>query len=101
MRSLSSILALAAAAGLFPSGAALAQNLPDTLAMTCAQAQSIVQRSGAVVLATGPNLYDRYVRDQSFCTWNERTRPSWTAARDNPQCYVYYRCVPADYEMRR
>lgn len=101
MRTLSFVLALAAAPAVAVSGPALAQNLPDTLAMTCAQAQSIIERNGAAVLATGPQLYERYVLNRSFCTWNEVTRPAWTAARDNPQCYVYNRCVAADYDLRR
>ena len=64
------------------SGAALAQGRPDTLSMSCAQAQAIIERYGEAVLGTGPYLFERYVRSQAFCTWNEETRASWVATRD-------------------
>ncbi|SFP98634.1 hypothetical protein SAMN03159463_05320 [Mesorhizobium sp. NFR06] len=35
---------------------------PDTRKMTCEQTRSLIQSRHAVVLSTGPNTYDRYVR---------------------------------------
>ena len=103
MRALSLVLTLAGAAGACASlaGAAAAQGRPDTLAMACGQAQAIVQQYGEAVLGTGPYLFDRYVRSQAFCTWNEQTRASWVATRDSRQCFIGYRCVPADYDNKR
>lgn len=60
--------------------------------MTCAQAQALIQARGQAVLATSPTLYDRYVRDRSFCVYDQDTRPEWVPTRDNPQCFVGYTC---------
>ena len=35
---------------------------PDTRKMTFAQTQALIQSQHAAVLSTGPNTYDRYVR---------------------------------------
>lgn len=65
---------------------------PSTTDMTCAQAQATVQRAGAIVLGTGVATFDRFVRDQSFCTPDEITVPTWARTRDNPVCMVADRC---------
>ena len=59
---------------------------------TCTQAAALVQSKGAVVLATSPTLYDRYVRDRTFCVYDQDTRPEWVPTRDNPQCFIGYSC---------
>ena len=43
-----------------------AQPRPNTLSMSCRDAQALVVSHGAIVLGTGPNRYERYVRDQSL-----------------------------------
>lgn len=83
------------------SAGALAQGRPDTLRMSCATAGELVRRSGAIVLGTGPNLYDRYVSSHAFCQRDEETVPRWLATGDVPQCFVGYGCerrygTPAD-----
>ena len=94
-------LSILTAAGVLSfAGAAQAQGRPDTLTMSCAQAQSIVARSGAVVLSTGPNLYERYVTARSYCNPDQQLQPSWTRTADNPQCYVYNRCVESSFTIR-
>jgi len=64
---------------------------PDTRKMTCAQTQALIQRQHAAVLSTGPNTYDRYVRQYG----NECDEPAvpmvdYVPASDG-QCMVY-RC---------
>lgn len=59
---------------------------------SCAEAAALVRTRGAVVLATSPTLYDRYVRDRSFCLYDQDTRPEWVPTRDNPQCFIGYSC---------
>jgi len=71
---------------------ALAQSMPNTLNMSCASAAGLVNRSGAVVLATGPNVFDRYVSSRRFCDVTQTVQPQWLATADNPQCFVGYRC---------
>ena len=63
-----------------------------TPAMACRSAASLVARHGAVVLGTGPDIYDRYVVNESFCPIGYYARPAFLPTRDNPQCYVGYYC---------
>jgi hypothetical protein len=74
------------------STAAAAQGRPNSLAMTCGQARQLVLSQGAVVIGTGPNIYDRYVRDGSFCLVGEYPSAGWITTRDTPQCVVGFRC---------
>ncbi|WP_202395836.1 hypothetical protein [Stappia sediminis] len=66
---------------------------PDTRAMTCGQAQSLVQRYGAVVMTTGQYTYFRFVADRGFCDAWETLQPKVAPTRDNPRCIVGYACV--------
>lgn len=76
--------------------AAGAQARPSTTDMTCSQAMALVASKGAVVLNTGPNTFDRYVRDLAFCSGGEQLKPEWVPARDNRQCPIGYTCfVPS------
>ncbi len=76
------------------SGAA-AQPRPNTLQMSCRDAQALVVSHGAIVLGTGPNRYERYVRDQSFCPIGMRTESIWDQAADASACPIGYRCRDA------
>ncbi|MDO9440597.1 MAG: hypothetical protein Q7T73_06885 [Beijerinckiaceae bacterium] len=71
---------------------ATAQSRPDTLRMTCGMASETVRREGAVILSTGPNIYDRYVSSQAYCQRDEETRPHWLATSDSRQCFIGYVC---------
>jgi hypothetical protein len=71
---------------------AQAQGRPDTLAMPCAAAASIVKSAGAIVIGTGPNIYDRYVASRAFCQRDEEMVPRWVAARDTPACFIGHVC---------
>ncbi|MCB5176616.1 hypothetical protein [Microvirga lenta] len=86
------VLALAVMAS---ASAVQAQPRPFTPRMPCGQIQQTVFASGAVVLSTGANTYDRYVRDRSFCQINEFIEAAWVPAQDTPQCPVY-RCTDDD-----
>ena len=70
---------------------ALAQR-PATPDLPCRQAKALVDRSGAIVLGTGGQTYDRFVRDRSFCEVTEITVPGFVPAGDTPRCFVGYRC---------
>ena len=73
-----------------------AQARPDTLALSCEEAAGLVTRSGAIVLGTGPNIYDRYVSQIRYCSGAEQLKAEWVKTRDNPQCFVGYTCyVPS------
>lgn len=79
---------------------AQAQGMPNSLTMTCNQARALVERSGAVVIATGATEFDRYVSGRSFCTRDQELRSSFVRSLDNPQCYIGDRCVDVDYKDR-
>ncbi|MDQ0303201.1 hypothetical protein [Ancylobacter polymorphus] len=70
---------------------ASAQAMPNSLTMSCAQARALVAREGAVVIRTGPDLFDRYVTNPSYCQ-SQRSRPAWIPTRDDPQCLVGQEC---------
>ena len=54
--------------------------------------QQLVFSRGAIVLGTGGYGYDRFVRDRSFCEFNEYIQPAFVPSVDTPQCFVGYRC---------
>lgn len=83
-------LALGALACLAGPGRAVAQT--PSITFTCAQAAELIQKRGSAVLATSPTLYDRYVRDRSFCLYDQETRPEWVPTKDKPQCFIGYTC---------
>lgn len=87
------VVAAAAAIALvaLPSPA-VAQARPDTRAMSCAQAQDLVRRAGAIVLSTGPLTYQRFVTDRRFCDRTEVLQVEYAPTRDTAQCPVAYRC---------
>lgn len=86
--------ALAALLVAATAGPASAQRRPDTLTMTCQQVGSLVRAQGAIVLGTGPNIFDRYVADGRFCSLNEVAAPSPLRTRDASRCLSANRCIP-------
>jgi hypothetical protein len=73
---------------------ALAQMEPPTI--TCAKARGQVQARGAAVVYSSRHIYDRYVIDQRFCAHGETTRAAFIPTRDDPACFVGFRCVVPD-----
>jgi hypothetical protein len=70
----------------------IAQGRPSTTVMSCQQARGLVASRGAIVLGTGGQTYDRFVRDRSFCEVTEATQQAFAPTRDTPQCPVGFRC---------
>lgn len=89
-------IAVLAAITLLSAGAALAQNRPSTLRMSCAEARELVVRQGAIVLSTGRGLYDRYVDHRGYCSPHQETLAAFVPTGDNPQCFVGYTCELVD-----
>lgn len=92
---------LAAAAFLALAAPAQAQGRPSTKAMTCGQARNLIEQRGAIVLSTGPDLYDRYVSREGLCYTGTYARPAWAPTRDNPQCAIGYYCSANPPMFRR
>jgi hypothetical protein len=81
------VLALSLAATAAPAQRA------STTAMSCGQARSFLAARGAAVIGTGGQTYDRFVRDRSYCSPTEVTRAAFVPTRDNPGCFIGYRCI--------
>lgn len=74
------------------SGPASAQQRPSSTAMTCAQTAHLIQARGAIVVGTGGQTYDRFVRDRSFCEVTEIAKRAFRPTLDDPACLVGYTC---------
>ncbi len=79
-------------ASLLPPSVATAQSRPDSLRLTCAATSALVRQQGQVVIGTGPDIYDRYVSNQGYCSQDETTVPVWLQTADQDQCFIGYRC---------
>lgn len=66
---------------------------PSTLNMTCRQAQNLVQSRGAIVLSTGRNTYDRFVRSGRFCEVAEWAEDATAPTKDRDHCRLGYTCT--------
>lgn len=87
--SIRQIVPVAAAIMLAATG--LANARPDTRTMSCAHVRQLIQSHRAVVLTTGPNTYDRYVRQfGNECDWPEVPMSAYVPTLDG-HCPVY-RC---------
>lgn len=93
----SAALAMTTVSGL--AGPAAAQARPDSLAMSCDGASRLVASRGAVVIGTGPHVYDRFVASRRFCQVTEFTEPAWIRTRDTQACAVGYRCKEGPYDF--
>ena len=85
------VLFIAAIASVTTEHAA-AQGRPDTNRMTCAAAQALVTGQGAIVLGTGPSLFDRYVSSRAYCASGDLTEPAFVPTADNRQCWIGHTC---------
>lgn len=85
-------LAPVALALLALAGPAAAQARPDSLTMTCNQARQLVASRGALILGSGPHIYDRIVANQSFCPWPQHVERTFVPTRDTRNCFVGYVC---------
>lgn len=74
------------------AGSALAQSRPSSPERTCAANRQSVDANGAIVLGTGGQTYDRFVRDRGFCAHGEFLEQAFVPSRDVAQCFIGYRC---------
>lgn len=74
------------------ASSSFAQELPNSLTMSCAAASELVRQRGQVVIASGPDLYGRFVSGPGYCDADQTIEPSWIPTADQSQCLVGYRC---------
>jgi hypothetical protein len=71
---------------------AQAQSRPSTTNMSCSASRQLVFARGAIVLGTGGQTYDRFVRDRTFCQMTEYAQTAFVPSLETPTCFVGYRC---------
>ena len=86
---------LAAVGAIAAATSVSAQPRPNTTTISCSAIGSLVAARGAIVLGTGPNSYDRFVADGSFCDRGQGLEPAFERAADTAQCFIGYRCTRA------
>ena len=75
---------------------AAAEARTDSRGMSCTEIRAMIQSRRAVVLTTGPDTYDRYVRQfGNECDWPEVPMSAYIPARDG-HCPVYRCQEPVD-----
>ena len=70
---------------------------PDTVKMTCRDAAALVEQNGAIVLSTGPGLFDRYVSDSRYCGNGERALNAYVPTADKATCLIGNVCRDKDF----
>lgn len=86
--------AIALAGAILAVSPAAAINRYNSETMACSQVQSTIRADGAAIMRyrskANPTLvlYDRYVRNGTFCQWNETAVPAWIPSRDDKTCAV-------------
>jgi hypothetical protein len=92
-------------AGLAMASAALAAPQYSIWQMSCAQATSLINRQGAVVMYTaptsylGPATYERLVSGSNYCDPHETTTTIFAKSGDGQQC-AFQRCIARDRPER-
>jgi hypothetical protein len=89
-RTLTLILALGSS---LPATMGVAQEGPNLRTMPCAAAQTLVKSNGSAILNSGPNIFNRYVKDAAFCAEDMYLQPAWVRTQDSKACFVGYTCV--------
>ncbi len=84
-------LALALGASLAAT-IALGQEGPNLRTMQCAEAQSLIKSKGVALLHSGPNIFNRYVKDAAFCAEDMYLRPAWARTQNSKACFIGYTC---------
>ncbi len=65
---------------------------PDTRYLSCGAAISLVQNAGAIILSTGPHLYDKYVANHYYCSIDQALERAYAPTTDTHRCKIGYRC---------
>ncbi len=74
---------------------------PDSLQMTCQQAEALVKAKGNTILRTGPYIQDRYLSTGAVCSQERKgLQSAFVRTRDSEACYVGYTCIPWETRNR-
>nr|WP_320141054.1 hypothetical protein [uncultured Cohaesibacter sp.] len=84
-----SVLAIAAIAS---ASSAFAAAQVDSRDLTVNQARQLVQEQGSVLISTGPDLFDRYVANGSYCGVGNNAEPAFVPTANSDASLVGYTC---------
>jgi hypothetical protein len=78
-----------------PPRAPYSAALPNTLAMTCADATKLVlSKPEGITLRTGANRWDHYFHDAEYCPNGPSDLvPQFVQTKDNGVCNIGYTCM--------
>jgi len=80
---------MALALSIAPVAGAGAQTRVDSRSLGCKDLQARVRQAGSLIIASGANVFDRYVYDGQFCSVTQIATPSFVPTRDAASCLVY------------
>lgn len=95
-------ITLAVIAAALAATPAAAINRYNSEKMACAQVQATIKAEGAAIMRyhskVNPSLtlYDRYVRNSTFCPAGQDAVSAWIPSRDDSSCFVR-KCRDVDY----
>lgn len=92
MKKVATAFSAFAIAALTVAGPALAANHVNTQNLTGNQVKQIVQEQGSVLLSTGPDLFDRYVANASYCSFGEEAQAAYVPTANSNATFVGYTC---------
>jgi hypothetical protein len=75
------------------AGFTVAEARPNTINLTCSQAQSMVRSHRSILLSTGRYTYDRYVVSVAFCPTGDYAKNAYVQTRDRKSCRIGYTCT--------
>jgi hypothetical protein len=82
------------------AGFTVAEARPNTIGLTCSQAQSMVRSHRSILLSTGRYTFDRYVVNVAFCPSGDYAKSAYVQTRDRKSCRIGYTCTmdnPLDF----
>lgn len=64
----------------------------DSTRVSCRQNQAAVAAAGALVVGSGPHVYERVVTSAQFCDRQQSLVPHYARSLDQAQCLLGFRC---------
>ncbi|PLW75578.1 hypothetical protein [Cohaesibacter celericrescens] len=92
MKKLATALSVLAISAIASTTFASAAQHVDSHDLTGAQVKQLVQEQGSVLLDTGPNVFDRYVANSSYCSLGEKAERAYVPTADSNSEFVGYTC---------
>lgn len=83
------------------SSIAGARTRPDVRTVSCHDASSLVEASGALVPGTDPYSYERDVSSIRYSSYPQATRPAWIGTADRARRFIGNTCSDGTQRFSR